>query len=99
MWGCSCSICFPRRRAPWRASARALAGRRHGSRAGCRCAMFDVVVVGGGPVGACAAALLARGTGRGGGALRGAVLEPAPPATLPPAAPPQTPAVPLPPAR
>ena len=50
--------------------------------------MFDAVIVGGGPVGACAAALLARGAG--GGALRVALLEPALPAPLAAAAPLQT---------
>lgn len=52
--------------------------------------MFDAVIVGGGPVGACAAALLARGAGAGGGALRVALLEPALPAPLAAAAPLQT---------
>src|SRR6202035_3287693 len=37
--------------------------------------MFDVAIVGGGPVGACAAALLARGAAGGGGGLRVALLE------------------------
>lgn len=41
-------------------------------------AAFDVVVVGGGPVGACAATLLAHGAGAGDG-LRVALLEPHPP--------------------
>jgi 2-polyprenylphenol 6-hydroxylase len=43
--------------------------------------MFDVVIVGGGPVGACAGALLARG-GAGGRALSVALLEPRAPALL-----------------
>jgi 2-octaprenylphenol hydroxylase len=46
--------------------------------------MFDVAIVGGGPVGACAAALLARGARGGRGALRVALLEPGAP-ELPPA--------------
>jgi 2-octaprenylphenol hydroxylase len=49
--------------------------------------MFDVAVVGGGPVGACAAALLARGAAGGSGALRVALLEPGAPAPLPADAP------------
>jgi 2-polyprenylphenol 6-hydroxylase len=44
--------------------------------------MFDVVIVGGGPVGACAGALLARGT-RGAAGLSVALLEPRPPRTMP----------------
>src|SRR6266478_8474771 len=44
--------------------------------------MFDVAIVGGGPVGACAAALLARGAAGGSGALRVALLEPGAPAPL-----------------
>jgi len=44
--------------------------------------MFDIVIVGGGPVGACAGALLARGT-RGASGLSVALLEPRPPRTLP----------------
>jgi 2-octaprenylphenol hydroxylase len=43
--------------------------------------MYDVLIVGGGPVGACAGALLARG--EGGRALSVALLEPRPPAALP----------------
>ena len=43
--------------------------------------MYDVAVVGGGPVGACAGALLARG--EGGRPLTVALLEPRPPAPLP----------------
>src|SRR3982074_3397392 len=49
--------------------------------------MFDVAIVGGGPVGACAAALLARGAAGGSGALRVALLEPGAPAALPADAP------------
>ena len=49
--------------------------------------MFDVAIVGGGPVGACAAALLARGAAAGSGALRVALLEPGAPAPLPADAP------------
>jgi 2-octaprenylphenol hydroxylase len=48
--------------------------------------VFDVVIVGGGPVGACAGVLLARGA-RGAGGLAVAVLEPRPPAPLPADAP------------
>jgi len=44
-------------------------------RADCRRAMFDVVIVGGGPVGACAGALLV-GAGRGAPGLSVALLEP-----------------------
>jgi 2-octaprenylphenol hydroxylase len=43
---------------------------------------FDVVVVGGGPVGACVAALLAAPTRRQAGGLKVAVLEPKPPRAL-----------------
>jgi 2-octaprenylphenol hydroxylase len=43
--------------------------------------MYDVLIVGGGPVGACAGALLARGAG--GPGLSVALLEPQPPAPLP----------------
>jgi 2-octaprenylphenol hydroxylase len=43
--------------------------------------MFDVVIVGGGPVGACAGALLARGT-RGAAGLSVALLEPRPPGAV-----------------
>jgi 2-octaprenylphenol hydroxylase len=49
--------------------------------------VFDVAIVGGGPVGACAAALLARGAAGGSGALRVALLEPGAPAPLPADAP------------
>jgi 2-polyprenylphenol 6-hydroxylase len=53
---------------------------------------FDVVVVGGGPVGACAATLLASGAGaggnRGGAGLKVALLEPRPPSAPAPGAPP-----------
>src|SRR3982075_2853999 len=49
--------------------------------------MFDVAIVGGGPVGACAAALLARGAAGGSGAWRVARLEPGAPAPLPADAP------------
>src|SRR6202140_5370649 len=49
--------------------------------------MFDVAIVGGGPVGACAAGLLARGAAGGSGALRVALLEPGAPAPLPADAP------------
>jgi len=49
--------------------------------------MFDVAIVGGGPVGACAAALLARGAPGGRGALRVALLEPDAPEPLPADAP------------
>jgi len=44
--------------------------------------MFDIVIVGGGPVGACAGALLARGT-PGAAGLSVALLEPRPPRTIP----------------
>jgi 2-octaprenylphenol hydroxylase len=64
-----------------------LAGLRPAWRAGLRCAVFDVAIVGGGPVGACAAALLARGAAGGSGALRVALLEPGAPAPLPADAP------------
>ena len=43
--------------------------------------MFDVIIVGGGPVGACAGALLARGSAAGAG-LSVALLEPHPPAAV-----------------
>jgi 2-polyprenylphenol 6-hydroxylase len=43
--------------------------------------MFDVIVVGGGPVGACVGALLARGAAAGAG-LSVALLEPRPPAAV-----------------
>src|SRR6516165_806629 len=43
--------------------------------------MFDILIVGGGPVGACAGALLARGT-RGAAGLSVALLEPRPPRTI-----------------
>jgi 2-polyprenylphenol 6-hydroxylase len=48
---------------------------------------FDVVVVGGGPVGACAATLLTQGAGTGAG-LKVALLEPQPPEAPAPDAPP-----------
>ena len=44
--------------------------------------MFDIVIIGGGPVGACAGALLARGTRETAG-LAVALLEPRPPAAVP----------------
>ena len=44
--------------------------------------MFDIIVVGGGPVGACAGALLAQGT-PGAAGLSVALLEPRPPAAVP----------------
>src|SRR5262249_33927457 len=75
-----------RRRARWPASAPASPARRHGLRAALFSAMadtFDVLIVGGGPVGACLASLLARG----GGGLRVAVLEPQRPALPAPDAP------------
>lgn len=50
--------------------------------------MLDVAIVGGGPVGACLGALLARGIG-GSRGLTVAVLEPRPPAPLPAGAPPE----------
>jgi 2-polyprenylphenol 6-hydroxylase len=65
------------------------ADRRRVWRGVSRCGVFDVVIVGGGPVGACLGALLARGeggaagSGASGGALSVALLEPqavAPPA-------------------
>ena len=43
--------------------------------------MFDIVIVGGGPVGACAGALLARGS-RGAAGLSVALLEPRPPGAI-----------------
>ncbi|HEY1874532.1 MAG TPA: FAD-dependent monooxygenase [Steroidobacteraceae bacterium] len=49
--------------------------------------MFDIVIAGGGPVGACAGALLARGT-RGAAALSVALLEPRAPGAVPAHAPP-----------
>jgi 2-octaprenylphenol hydroxylase len=48
--------------------------------------MFDIVIVGGGPVGACAGALLAGGTPAAAG-LSVALLEPRPPGTVPADAP------------
>ena len=74
--GCCCST-WPRRpRARWPASALGFGGpERRAWRAGCRCAHdWTLRVVGGGPVGACAAALLARAVG-----LEVALLEPHPP--------------------
>jgi 2-octaprenylphenol hydroxylase len=50
--------------------------------------MFDIVIVGGGPVGACAGALLARGT-RGAAGLTVALLEPHPPGAVAADAPPE----------
>ena len=44
--------------------------------------MFNIVIVGGGPVGACAGALLARGT-HGAAALSVALLEPRAPGAVP----------------
>src|SRR6266480_6538036 len=70
-------------RAHSHASVSGSAARRRGSRVACRCAMFDVLVVGGGPVGACLGALLAGGACGGVRALSVAVLEPRPPAPLP----------------
>jgi 2-polyprenylphenol 6-hydroxylase len=49
--------------------------------------MFDIVIVGGGPVGACAGALLARGT-RAAAGLSVALLEPRAPGAVSPQAPP-----------